>query len=463
MARPRRTPLSIAEPLRKLESQLLVPPGMPLDQFISAESGVPQSTYHGLRAKDPKRRTSPTAAQQFQLAKFYRVPVTEIAGDAQLAFYEREGIQLRLCGDARLASQRELYEAALGMVLGDSRKEISDRIHAVRGNPRGALAVPEEDVIRMAHAGLAFGLVQLVGTQSREELRDQELETELRAALSRCYPHHRDIGPVQVVRNLTDPDFRQDPIAPFLIAYVAHALIEKFLHDNKGAFTLGLGGGLHVDTFVRTVDATSSPFPELPGSDRRFTIVPLTLEPFTEHKFRLADALVGELDSRAGSLIGPHRVESLTFTPFGFLAQRQVKPLEPNSIQNVRSHYQKLDIAIFGCGNREDDGWIQNVLQDLGVDSELVPETDVCMNMISDKAEAIALPPSDDGGRREFLGVNFREIRGIAAAPNKLGLLLTSGKGKGRALSLVAQAGYANAIVCDQAAARAALDALRSA
>ena len=41
-----------------------------------------------------------------------------------------------------------------------------------------------------------------------------------------------------------------------------------------------------------------------------------------------------------------------------------------------------------------------------------------------------------------------------------LALLLTSGRSKGLPITLVVRAGCANAIICDQAAARAALEIL---
>ena len=47
-----------------------------------------------------------------------------------------------------------------------------------------------------------------------------------------------------------------------------------------------------------------------------------------------------------------------------------------------------------------------------------------------------------------------------AVAKKRLALLLTSGASKGLPLTLVVRAGCANAVVCDESAARAALEVL---
>jgi hypothetical protein len=53
-----------------------------------------------------------------------------------------------------------------------------------------------------------------------------------------------------------------------------------------------------------------------------------------------------------------------------------------------------------------------------------------------------------------------RRVASTAADPEKLGLLLTSGASKGSPLVAVVRAGCANAVVCDERAARAALERL---
>ena len=79
------------------------------------------------------------------------------------------------------------------------------------------------------------------------------------------------------------------------------------------------------------------------------------------------------------------------------------------------------------------------------------------LNLLTAEGEPIELPESL---RPAFMGADLRHLRGLASEDGKLALLLTSGASKGRPLAVVARAGYANAIVCDQAAARAALDAI---
>jgi len=52
------------------------------------------------------------------------------------------------------------------------------------------------------------------------------------------------------------------------------------------------------------------------------------------------------------------------------------------------------------------------------------------------------------------------ELQLLLEVLGRLALLLTSGASKGLPLTLVVRAGCANAVVCDEAAARAALEAL---
>ena len=192
---------------------------------------------------------------------------------------------------------------------------------------------------------------------------------------------------VRVVRNMAHSDFRCDPTAPFFVGFEAHALVADFLTRNPTAYTLGIAGGLHVATFARCIGARTSPFPDLPGSDKRFTLVPLTLEPFFEHRFELADALVGALGAKAGYLLGSARLEAPTLKPFGYLVDSVMEPQPIDAAAGLRRHYSQLDVGIFGCGDKEDDGWIQHTLKDLGIDLETMPATDVCLNMLSETGE----------------------------------------------------------------------------
>jgi hypothetical protein len=82
--------------------------------------------------------------------------------------------------------------------------------------------------------------------------------------------------------------------------------------------------------------------------------------------------------------------------------------------------------------------------------------------MLADDATEVPLP-DEAGRRREYLGVSLKDIAVVAGGRDKLALLLTSGASKGGPLAVIARAGYANSIVCDQAAAKAALEELAKA
>jgi hypothetical protein len=99
------------------------------------------------------------------------------------------------------------------------------------------------------------------------------------------------------------------------------------------------------------------------------------------------------------------------------------------------------------------------LLHDLGWSFDTPPATDVCLNMLTRKAEEVELP-----GKKitEFVGASLNHVKRVAQDPHRLALLLTSGAHKGLPLTIVARAGCASAIVCDQAAAHAALRELQS-
>jgi DNA-binding transcriptional regulator LsrR (DeoR family) len=130
--------------------------------------------------------------------------------------------------------------------------------------------------------------------------------------------------------------------------------------------------------------------------------------------------------------------------------------LGQEAITLVQSRYQRLDVAVFGCGDAGDAGWISHAALHLGLRLDRPPVTDVCLNMLDTNAEPIPLVIR--GAESEYLGVALRHIRQVAR--NRLALLLTSGVSKGLPLTLVVRAGCANAVVCDEAAARAALEVL---
>jgi DNA-binding transcriptional regulator LsrR (DeoR family) len=62
-------------------------------------------------------------------------------------------------------------------------------------------------------------------------------------------------------------------------------------------------------------------------------------------------------------------------------------------------------------------------------------------------------------GHQPF-SVPVAELQRLAADPKRLALLLASGASKGLPITLVVRAGCADTVVCDAAAARAALAAL---
>jgi hypothetical protein len=447
------------EPLLRLEKRVRGGGSDPPDQEIAKKARIPLPTYRAYKAPRPENRASPSVRHAARLARYHDVPFDTLLIDEQpeLFFEENASVRFKLQADARGETDEALRMAALGVLRGKPASEIANDIRRL---PRFAgAALDAAELGWRTSGGLATGLVELAGPEHGSQLEDPELARRLAEALPPVSPDGRR-AEVRVVRNLAHAgDFPVDPAAPFLIARVAHQVVFDFLTAQRQAYTVGIAGGAQVSAFVDSVGPTSSPFPDPAGSDRRFTLVPLTLEPFHEHGFGLADSLVGGLAHRVGSLLGPRRVTAPAFRPFGFLVNGILGSLQTDPLALVRRHYPELDAAIFGCGAQGESGWIERTLQDLGLELEPEPATDVCLNMLARDGTPVPLP--SELGRCEFLGVRLLDVRRLVRNRNKLALLLTSGPRKGLPLTVVARAGCASSIVCDQAAARSALEVLR--
>jgi DNA-binding transcriptional regulator LsrR (DeoR family) len=124
-------------------------------------------------------------------------------------------------------------------------------------------------------------------------------------------------------------------------------------------------------------------------------------------------------------------------------------------INQVRNGYRGLDVAVFGCGDLESDGWLEQILRGVTIAPGASPATDVCLNLLDEEARPIPLSKG-----REFVGISLADIRRLVGRDDRLAVLLTSGPAKGLPLVVASRAGCADTIVCDQAAARAALEVL---
>jgi hypothetical protein len=408
--------------------------------------GIPKTTFSDLK----NDRRAPTPRHVRLLCRYF---------DEPLATFLREDDELLTHGTGVLRWQVRTGLEAPGLRIARAVAEA-----VFRGEPPEAIATilagPDADPAALGRAvrrvpqevrsSMLLELVTLVLPDPREA-QDEALAAELGEALSRVAG--RPVS-AAVVRDLAHPGFRRDPIAPYLIARVAHGVVAGCLEDHPATATIGIAGGMHVGAFVRSIGPTAPLFLDRP--DRHLVLVPLTLEPFHDHRFELADALVGQLHARAASLLGEDRVQAPSFTPFGYFKDGTICPLDTSSIVQVRDQYLNLDVAVFGCGDDGDEGWIKRIQRTLVFRFEPPPVTDVCMHFI---AATSGLLPYPSG--REPLGVPIEEIRRLASQRSRLALLLASGESKGRPIALVARAGCTNAVVCDAAAARAALAAVR--
>jgi DNA-binding transcriptional regulator LsrR (DeoR family) len=425
--------------------------------WFARELETSDGVYGELLRGGAGQRQSPTIALLAQIARRFLVPpFSSFDREGDPFALEHAGLRWRLTGEVAGPREHALRLAAARAAQGSPPDEIADEIATLRQSQDPDAQAPGTDELRwMARAGFGLGLVTLLPSARGDELADAALAQELAGALAKVTPG--GLRPrVQVVPNVAHADFERDPVALHLMARVAHRVVAEFIATHRNASTLGFAGGTMLAAFVEATSAASSPFPD---DERRYTLVPLTLEPMTNHCFQLADALVGELWGRAAKLLGEHRVTAPTFKPFGYRVDQRIQRLQPDSVFAVRAHYPHLDVAVFGCGCPEEDGWISRALDEVGLHTAPKPVTDVVLNMLS--SDALPIPLPDANGPREYLGASLRDVQRLARRRDKLALLLTSGAPKGLPLTVVARAGCTNAIVCDRAAATAALAALR--
>lgn len=461
MPRPRTDKSTIRDALLHYERGLRGDGSDPKDQEIARQAGFARTTYAEFkRGGQGRPRQSPTLSQLGGLSRVLRVPA-ELLFDRKTDPFTWEAQGLRWRYQLRTASDREQAHrlAAEGVAKGDPPGEMAERIGKLRAATTSGARAPDEPELRwLARGGFAMRLVELEPTEDLDELQDLELAKRLHEALMKV--KHEDVEQlhVRVVRNVGHRDFFHDPAAPYLVARLAHRVVAEFLSAHSDVYNVGIAGGIHVAHFVRTISAATSPFPYRPGDNKRFVIVPLTLEPLFDHRLWLADPLAAEMRARAADLLGPERVRASSFRAAGFLENSKIGKLDKDSLAHVREFFGDLDVAIFGCGDTHDDGWIGQALKKLELKANAAPATDVCLNLIDRDGNEITLTDSED--TRQLLGAALPDIRRVVHATNKLALLVTSGARKGLPLTLVVKAGCADTIVCDQSAAHAALEAI---
>jgi DNA-binding transcriptional regulator LsrR (DeoR family) len=408
--------------------------------------------------KDPK---TPTTSEVALLANALHLSIEEmIDRDGSSFLYENDGVVWRLAGVPTSTQARACRIATARLLLGQSQNEIREALKVVYAATfRRPLPLNDARLRDMVQGGLAMGLARFerLPGPNKPGPEDHELAERLEDALARDLQDtsEAEFRPVvRVVKNVAHESFSLDPVAPFLIARVAHEIVSEHILAHETVYSIGLAGGTHCSTFVRTTGAESSPFPDDSG-DKQVTFVPLTLEPFGSHQLPMADAVVGQMVSQARCLLGSQRVDGLTLQSFGYLEDEKVSRLDDAVITLVRQKYRDLDIAIYGCGDLESDGWLERAMRRVKIEAGVRPATDVCLNLLAEDGSSIPLPHG-----REFVGVGLPDIRRLVGSPNRLALLLTSGPAKGRPIVVTSRAGCTDTIVCDQAAAAAALDVL---
>lgn len=418
--------------------------------------GLAKGHYHKL--VNGRGATMPTL---FKIARAYNVGVDYLLRDLPELVLEHNGkIAWRLSHELSRMDQILQRFVAVEVLRGSSRADIAARLANRRRLLLGSVATEDDvalakrQVSSLARGAITLGYVDLVLPEPATGCRIEGLSEDLGAALSAVSPDGQGVRAI-VVPNVAGQDFERDPVAPFLVARVAHEIVREFLERYPYTSNVGLAGGMHVQAFVQTIGPRCSPLPDPSKTDRPFTVMPLTMEPFYDHLLGIADGLVSEFARRGAAMLGPRRIEAMSFKPFGFTDNRRAPKLESTAVDLVRERYHRLDVAVFGCGSGPGDGWIDEMLHRLGLDAKERVRTDVCLNLLDEEGRPI--PLELDGRRREPLGVDLARIQALARGEDRLALLLSTGQAKGVPMVVLSKAGAIDHVVCDEAAARAGL------
>jgi len=402
---------------------------------------------------------SPSLLEAARLAAGLYLSLEELPDrDTHLFPSERNSVAWRLSGVPQ-GTRPRACRIALGRLLeGQSQDEIREAIEAVyAAHDQRPLHLDESAVRDMIQGGLNMGLARFEPPPDAAEavLEERDLASELAASLEHD-PHALPLNGskrrpvVRVVKNLAHASFALDPVAPHLVARIAHEIVAEHLRIHRTVYSIGLAGGMHCLTFVHTAGAESSPFPDDSG-DKQITFVPLTLEPFSNQQLPIANSVVGQMVEQSRGLLGSRRVEGLTLQASRKVAGDQVSDGDDELMQRS---YRQLHVAIFGCGDLESDGWLELAMRGVKTEGDVLPATDVCLNLLAEDGSSI---PLQDG---QFVGIGLADIRRLVQRDDRLALLLTSGRAKGRPIVVASRAGCVDTIVCDRAAAEAALEVL---
>lgn len=446
-----------------------------LQRFVGPGRRYPSAPKAAEKAGiDPERfkrlaqgRADPDPEDIEKICRALNVGVEQLLGGHRDCIYETldSGVGWRLGHELSCEDQIQRRDVTIEVLRGVSKEKIAKDLAVVRATDLPNAARTDDDreaqALRdigwMVRGALELGLVDIVLPDDPFGCCDRKLGEALSRHLTSLTPDGHRVD-AWVVPSVAASDFNRDPVSPHLAARIGHQVVRRFLDRHADATHLGLAGGVHVGAWVGAVRGRSWPLPSTRTTDRGFTLLPLTYEPFQQHSSNLSDALVGEFARRAIARLGPRRIHAPSVKPIGFLSGREVGPLDATPISVIRQSYHRLDVAIFGCGNEGGDGWLRRMRAELGQVGDDREKTDVCLNLLDAKGQRVPLPLLDQNGRNlELLGVDLDIIRGLAAHPDRLALLLGTGPGKGMPMQVIARAGALNAVVCDQAAARACL------
>jgi hypothetical protein len=423
------------------------------DGDIARGMGLRPGRYSQLKNARPP---APSLAEALAVASYFDFPIEEVLGVDMPEFLDRSGpIAWRRSGSIRDACIHAQRLAAAGVLAGVPPAQIAKRIRDMRAG-RG---LPPEDLDErrlgeLAMGGLIMGFVELVLSENRSELEDEDLAEELRCALREASPSGFVPG-VRVARDVAHPDFAWDPAAPFLAALIAHDIVADFLARHPAVARLGLAGGPQCLAFAASAGRTSSPFPD-PWGNRRLGLFPLGLEPFSDLDVPLAVSVVSRMAEIARLRLGQRHVEAFGFQPVVHMEGDAVGPIDDGFVAAVRAHYRRLEVAIYGCGDLSPDGWLARMFELGHVRSGARAVTELFGIPLGENGE-----PTHSPDERRLVGMELPLLGRMASKPDRLALLLATGAPKGLPITVLARAGYAGVIVCDQVAARATLGVLR--
>ena len=213
---------------------------------------------------------------------------------------------------------------------------------------------------------------------------------------------------------------------------------------------IGLAGGFSVFNMVNQIYCKDDIFP--PSTDRtNYVLVPLYLEPFGEYKSFVAESIVSNLFMTLYTGSANSNVQGYIMHPFIYQNDKEDLIVKENNFRMAQLPLQNLDIAVSGCGARNQPSALLNELMERYTKSIKEHEkvvTDLCGNLLKKDGKSFEFKLANE----DFIppGIGLSQLQRMAGDAEKRAIILASGEAKTEAVMSIIKGKYLNVLIIDE-------------